>query len=60
MKEDAAAAKGLPSPDDNEAREDCLRKGITAPDLAIVEDFLRFYVATNKAQIDTKPTPDSI
>ena len=38
MKEDAAA-KGLPSPDEDEARENSLRKGITAPDLATVKDF---------------------
>ena len=60
MKEDAAA-KGLPSPDEDKAREDCLRKGIAAPDLATIKDFLRFYVATSKPQIDTtKPTRDSI
>jgi hypothetical protein len=60
MKEDAAA-KGLPSPDEEKAREDCLRKGIAAPDLASIKDFLWFYVATSKPQIDmTKPTRDSI
>jgi hypothetical protein len=59
MKEEAVT-KGLPSPNEDEAREDCLRKGIFTPDLVTMKDYLRFYIAASKPRIDTKPMRDSI
>jgi hypothetical protein len=49
-----SARRGLSPPDESIARERCLKKGVDAPDLASVKDFLRFYVTTmlpfNKAR----------
>lgn len=60
MKEDAAE-KGLSPPTEEMARREHLRSGIAAPDLATVKDFLRFYIATSRPQIETdRPTVDSI
>jgi hypothetical protein len=42
------ARTGLPPPDKDMARAKYLREGIAAPDLATVNDFLRFYIATSK------------
>lgn len=50
----------LPIPDEAGARLHCLRKGVDAPDLATVKDFLRFYIATSRGKIVEKPTPDSV
>ena len=44
--------KGLPSPDEDTVRGQHLGEGVPAPDLLTVKDFLRFYVATSKSQID--------
>jgi hypothetical protein len=43
-----------------EARELCLPKGAPAPALEVLKDFLRFYIATSRPVIGTKPTADSI
>jgi hypothetical protein len=45
-----------PDPDEASARHHCLHKGIEAPDLATVKDFLRFYIATSRDKIVEKPT----
>lgn len=55
-----ADQQGLPVPDEEAARERCLRPGIAAPDLATVKDFLRFYIATSRPRLAEKPTVDSI
>jgi hypothetical protein len=53
--------KGLPPPDEDAARSQYLDKGVPAPDLVTVEDFLRFYIATSHPQIDNyRPTADAI
>ena len=60
MKEDHARV-GLPGPNEDTARHDCLRSGIDAPNLTTVKDFLRFYIATSRPCLDAdKPTVDSI
>ena len=52
--------RGLPPPDEDSARQCCLRSGVEAPDLATVKDFLRFYIATSRPQLSKIPTVDSI
>ncbi|EXJ96194.1 hypothetical protein A1O1_01320 [Capronia coronata CBS 617.96] len=53
--------EGLPPPDEDAARSRYLGEGVPTPDLLTVKDFLRFYVATSKSQLDKqKPTADSI
>lgn len=52
--------QGLALPDEESARQHCLRPGVEAPDLATVKDFLRFYIATSRPQLTKKPTVDSI
>jgi len=53
--------KGLPPPDEDSARSQYLGKGVPAPDLVTVKDFLRFYAATSHPQIDKeRPTADAI
>jgi len=42
------AKKGLSPPDEETARCQYLGQNVTAPDLATVKDFIRFYVATSK------------
>ena len=60
MREDYTR-KGLPPPAEDTARSQYLDKGVPAPDLVTVKDFLRFYVATSHPQIDKyKPTADAI
>jgi hypothetical protein len=54
------APRGLPPPDQAMARSDYLGEGVTVPGLTAVKDFLRFYIATSRPQIDVKPTVDSI
>lgn len=59
MKEDYER-KELP-PEGDAARAQYLGKGVPTPDLVTVKDFLRFYIATSKSQIDdTNPIADSI
>lgn len=53
--------KGLPSPDVETARLQCLQPGIAAPEPVIVKDFIRFYISTSKPRLDAhRPTVDSI
>jgi hypothetical protein len=60
MEEDAAR-RGLPLPDEAAARERWLRHDVEAPDRESVMDFLRFYIATSRPQLDANcPTQDSI
>src|ERR1700744_5710609 len=60
MKEDRAVM-GLPEPDEDDACSEHLGRGTPAPDMLTVKDFLRFYIATSKSQIDKeRPTADSI
>ncbi|KAJ4507488.1 hypothetical protein HRR83_004066 [Exophiala dermatitidis] len=57
------AQKGLSPPDEETARRQYLGQNVTAPDLATVKDFIRFYIATSKPQLDKeekRPTADSI
>ena len=55
-----AERRHLPLPDEDTAREDCLRPDIAAPDLVTVKDFIRFYIATSRPKLTNKPTVDSI
>ena len=60
MEEDAAQ-QGLPLPDEAAARERWLRHDVKAPDRESIMDFLRFYIATSRPQLDADcPTQDSI
>jgi hypothetical protein len=54
--------RGLPISEEASARQHCLHKGVDAPDLATVKDFLRFYIATSRGKIDEdeRPTTDSV
>jgi hypothetical protein len=49
--------RGLPAPNEEAAREQCLRSG---PNLATVRDFIRFYIATSRPRLAEQPTVDSI
>jgi hypothetical protein len=51
--------RGL-SADEATARERYLSERASAPDLAMVKDFLRFYVATSRGKIVQQPTADSV
>jgi hypothetical protein len=53
---------GLPIPDEASARQRCLHKGVNAPDLATVKDFLRFHAASGCGKIDEEKqlTADSL
>jgi hypothetical protein len=59
MQQDAVQRE-LPAPDEEAAREQCLRPRVEAPNLATVKDFLRFYIATSRPRLTEKPTTDSI
>ena len=52
--------KDLPIPDEAAILELVLRKNVEAPDLATVEDFLRFHAAASKGKIKEKITSDSL
>jgi hypothetical protein len=57
------AQKGLSSPDEETAHRQYLGQSVTSPDLATVKDFIWFYIATSKPQLDKmdkRPTVDSI
>jgi hypothetical protein len=55
-----AVQRGLPAPNEEAAREQCLRSGVEAPNLATVKDFIRFYIATSRPRLTEQPTVDSI
>ena len=58
---DDAIERGLRPPDEDAAREHCLRSGVEAPDLATIKDFFRFNTASSDPRIDTDlMTPDSL
>lgn len=59
MQQDAVQRE-LPAPDKEVAREQFLRLGVEAPNLATVKDFLRFYIATSRPHLTEKLTVDSI
>lgn len=59
MQQDAVQ-RGLPAPSEEAAREQCLRPGVEAPDLATVKDFVRFYIATSRPRLTEQLTVDSI
>jgi hypothetical protein len=44
--------QGLPPPNEDAARNQYLAKGVSAPDLVTVKDFLRFYIATSHPQLE--------
>jgi hypothetical protein len=54
------AREGRGAPDEDTVREQCLGKGVEAPDLATVKDFLRFRAASGRGLIDKKITADSL
>ncbi|KIV98096.1 hypothetical protein PV10_01783 [Exophiala mesophila] len=55
------AQNGLPPPDEDDARDQCLRASMAAPDLATVKVFLRFYASTSQPLFDAvSPTTDSL
>jgi hypothetical protein len=55
------AWRGFSPPNEDTAREQCLRQVVAAPDLATVNDFLRFYTAASRPQLDEKrSTSESI
>jgi hypothetical protein len=41
-------------------RERCLGKGVDAPDVPIVKDFIRFSAAASRGKIVELPTVDSV
>ena len=48
-------------PDEETAREHCLRPAIAAPDLSTVTDFMRFYAVTSDPRSDEEiSTVDSL
>ncbi|MCJ1293742.1 hypothetical protein MMC34_005297 [Xylographa carneopallida] len=49
--QDDYARRGLPAPTEAMAREHCLGKGVDAPDLVAVKDFIRFHTATSCGRI---------
>lgn len=56
-----AAQKGRSPPNEETVCREHLRAGAAAPDLAIVKDFLRFYIATSRPRLDAdRPTVDSV
>lgn len=54
------ACRGLAPPKEADVRAKYLRRGIKVPDLAMVKDFFRFYIATSNPRLDEVPTADSI
>jgi hypothetical protein len=59
MREDAIR-RGVTPPDERTTWERCLRKGVEAPSLAVVKDFLRFQASLMRGKIKLKPTDDSL
>jgi hypothetical protein len=59
MREDAKQ-RGVTPPDERAAREHCLSKGVEAPDLAAVKDFLRFQASVMRGKIKQMPTDESL
>ena len=58
---DTAAQQGSALPDEETAREHCLRPEIAAPDLSTVTDFMRFYATTSDPRLDEEiSTVDSL
>ena len=49
-----AAQRDLPAPDEATISERYLRRGVEAPDLATVKDFLRFHAAASRGLIEGK------
>ena len=54
------SSEGLLIPDEASARQHWLHKGVDAPDLAMIKDFLRFYIATSRGKINADERPTSI
>jgi hypothetical protein len=59
MREDAKRRAVTP-PDERTAREHCLSKGVEAPGLAAVKDFLRFQASVMRGKIKQIPTDESL
>jgi hypothetical protein len=59
MQQDAVH-RGLPTPSEEAAREQCLWPGVKAPNLVTAKDFVRFYIATSPPRLTEQPTVDSI
>ncbi|KIW99701.1 uncharacterized protein Z518_11114 [Rhinocladiella mackenziei CBS 650.93] len=58
---DTAIQQGLSPPNEEMAREHCLRPEMKVPDLATIKDFIRFYAATSDPRIDEEvSTVDSL
>ena len=52
--------RGLPVPSEEEVHAQCLRPGVEAPDLVMIKDFFRFYIATSCPRLADKSTADLI
>jgi hypothetical protein len=65
MRKDALQ-RGLPTPDEACTSHHCLHQGVEAPDLAMIKDFFRFYIATSSGRIvmklsdNTRCTPPAV
>ena len=59
MREDAKR-RGVTPPDERIAREYYLSKGVEAPDLAVVKDFLQFQASVMRGKIKQIPTDESL
>lgn len=59
METDDAQPHGNP-PTEDMLREQYLGKGVTAPDLTAIKDFVRFYIATSRLVLFDVPTDQSI
>jgi hypothetical protein len=59
MREDAKR-RGITPSDERIAREHCLSKGVEAPNLAAVKDFLRFQTSVMRGKIGRIPTDESL
>jgi hypothetical protein len=56
-----AAQQGRSPSNEKTIRREHLGAGATAPDLATVKDFLRFYIATSQPRLDAdRPTVDFV
>jgi len=57
------AQNSLPPPDEETACREYRGHNVTTPDLGTVKNFIRFYIATSKPQLNKKekrPSADSI
>lgn len=59
MRQDPAE-RGISPPSEETVRKSDLSRGVEAPDVVTIKDFVRSYIATSQPRIEEVPTAESI